>query len=541
MVAKRILRIIQKSLDKTHSIRFRFLATVVFAMLAITVFIGGLSIYEVDNYIQEQTKKFVNVTCESEGAQINDSFGDMEKSVEIMESYVMGFFENKDDIKNPKVQEKVIKSADEMFVDVAKHTSGAVTYYFRFNPEISNSKSGLFYSKLDGSDEYTSLEPTDLSLYEKDDMEHVGWFWLPYEAGEPIWMAPYYNQNNNILMISYVVPMYYEDQFVGVVGMDFDYVILTERVHEIQIYENGFAHLEVDGVVICNDDHKSETKTSEASDEYLRVSKKLVNGMSLVLSASYDDIRQIRYEIAFKILFVVSIISSLFLIVVILIANKIVDPLKKITDASVKLSNGEYDVKIVHSNMNEIKLLSTAFESMRQHLQEREKHLHLSANRDSLTGLRNTNSYDEWVSRFNKGISKGNIEFGVLVFDINYLKETNDEFGHKVGNELIILVAKVISDTFKRSPVFRIGGDEFVAVLQNRDMEEYEELLMRFDSTCANSFIEKEVVQIPISVAKGIAWFDSKKDSNFVDVFKRADDAMYENKRKMKTEKSKMS
>ena len=518
---------------RTYSMQFRFLVTVIFAMLAVTVFIGGISIYEVDNYIQSETENFVKATCENEGAQINDSFGDMEKSVQIMGSYVMGFFSSPEDIRDRVLQQKVIKSADEMFIDVAKYTGGAITYYFRFAPEISDDKTGLFYSKLKGSDEYISLEPTDLSLYEKDDTEHVGWYWQPYEAGQPVWMKPYYNQNNDVLMISYVVPMYFEEEFVGIVGMDFDYQVLTERVHEIKIYENGFAHLELDGIVIHNDDSELAEKASKNSGEYLRVSQKLVNGMTLVLSASYDDIRQIRYDIAFEILFAVVALSGLLTIVVILVVKKIVDPLKKLTDASAKLSKGDYDVEIMQSNTHEIKLLSVAFENMAARLREREELLLLSANRDSLTGLRNNTSYTAWVEEFDKEIANKNVDFGVVVLDVNGLKIANDEYGHAIGNELIIASAKVVSHVFKRSPVFRIGGDEFLVVLQNGDLEDCEELFAKLDAECKKTYIQ-EKEQIHVSIARGFARFDSGKDAGFVDVFKRADDAMYENKRMMK-------
>ena len=44
---------------------------------------------------------------------------------------------------------------------------------------------------------------------------------------------------------------------------------------------------------------------------------------------------------------------------------------------------------------------------------------------------------------------------------------TNDKYGHEAGNKLIITAARIISTVFKRSPVFRVGGDEFVVVLQN--------------------------------------------------------------------------
>ena len=104
--------------------------------------------------------------------------------------------------KNSDKQNEALQFADEMFVNVAKNTNGAIAYYLRLNPEISNSTAGIFFSKIDGGSEYIRLAPTDISLYDKNDTEHVGWYWQPYEAGKPIWMDPYYNQNNNVLMIS---------------------------------------------------------------------------------------------------------------------------------------------------------------------------------------------------------------------------------------------------------------------------------------------------------------------------------------------------
>ena len=522
----------KRKFNKTYSMQFQILATIIFAMLAITVFIGGISIYEVDKYIQGESENFVVVTCDNEGAQINNLFEDMEKSVTVMESYIMDFFTEEVQIEDQDFQENVINSVDKMFADVAKHASGAVAYYFRFDPAISNSKMGLFYSKAKENSEYVSLEPTDISLYEKDDIEHVGWFWQPYEAGEPVWMSPYYNQNNNIYMISYVVPIYYEEKFIGIIGMDFDYTVLAERVHEIKIYENGFAHLQIDETVVCSYDSDCEQDTKDNS-KYLRVSKELKNGMNLVLSASYDDIRQIRYEIGFKILFVVLALSAFFTIIAIFVVRKIVAPLKKLADASIKRSNGDYNVEFVNSNVSEIELLNTAFENMATHLHEREKELRFSANRDSLTGLRNTTAYKRWVEEFDKDIEKKTAKFGIVVFDLNQLKQTNDNYGHDIGDKLIATAAKVISDVFKRSPVFRIGGDEFLAILRHRDLEDCEKLFVQLDLECAKARIE-EKEEIPISIARGFAVFDLDKDLSFNDVFKRADYAMYENKRKNK-------
>jgi diguanylate cyclase (GGDEF)-like protein len=219
-----------------------------------------------------------------------------------------------------------------------------------------------------------------------------------------------------------------------------------------------------------------------------------------------------------------------------IVVRKIVAPLKKIADASAKLSNGDYNVEFAKSDILEIELLNMAFENMAMRLRERERELRFFANRDSLTGLRNVTSYKSWETEFDKTIENQTAKFGVVVLDLNWLKETNDTYGHDVGDKVIAAAAKAISDVFKRSPVFRIGGDEFLVVLQNKDLENCDELLSLLDFRCQNTFITDS--QDPIRLAVGFSRFDSDKDLRFADVFERADNAMYENKRRMKSNES---
>lgn len=504
-------------------------------MLAIAVFVGGLSIYEVDRFVRIQTENLITATSEKEAIEINDIFSDMEKSVRIMESYVLDQIRSDEDLENQYRQKEIIRNTDKMFVEVAKHTKGAIAYYLRFDPEISDGKTGLFCTKTKDSDEYVYYEPTNILLYDREDTEHVGWFWEPYEAKKAIWMQPYYNQNNQIFMISYVVPLYYAGQFFGVVGMDFDYTVLTDKVQDIVIYEHGFAHLELEGLVMCQEGYEVGTQAVDLSDQYLQVSKELINGMTLILSASYDDINQIRYDITFKIVLAVIILAALFSALVIYIVKKIVDPLKKLTEASQKLAGGDYDVEVVDSDTHEIKLLSSAFEHLTLHLREHERLLHRLAYRDSMTGLRNTTAYQSWITDFEKEVQDEKKIYGVIVLDVNYLKETNDRYGHDAGNTLIISAAKIIADTFKRSPVFRIGGDEFVVILENRDLQERSKLLIQFERECADHPVYAGGKKIAISIAKGLAIYNPYRDKQFTDVFNRADEEMYKNKRSMKS------
>jgi diguanylate cyclase (GGDEF)-like protein len=167
-------------------------------------------------------------------------------------------------------------------------------------------------------------------------------------------------------------------------------------------------------------------------------------------------------------------------------------------------------------------------------LREHEKLQHWLLHRDSLTGLRNTTAYESWRNEFNVKIQISDTPFGVAVFDINNLKEINDTYGHTYGNELILTASRIICNTFKRSPVFRIGGDEFCAILQGKDLEEAQELFESFDSACLATCVVKDDVRFSVSIAKGFSEFEPEKDTEFSDVFERADSKMYQNKRDMK-------
>ena len=155
------------------------------------------------------------------------------------------------------------------------------------------------------------------------------------------------------------------------------------------------------------------------------------------------------------------------------------------------------------------------------------------ARRDELTGVRNKNAYKEFAESVDSNIKMGTEDYqvGVVVCDVNDLKVINDTRGHSFGDEAIQRSCHMICDAFAHSPVFRIGGDEFVAVLAGRDYEDRQKLLDKFrDETIANSRDRSGPV-----VACGMATYDAEFDMTYADVFERADKRMYEDKERLKT------
>ncbi len=157
------------------------------------------------------------------------------------------------------------------------------------------------------------------------------------------------------------------------------------------------------------------------------------------------------------------------------------------------------------------------------------------ANRDALTGIRNKTAYDHEVQRVESQLANGKKQFGIAMIDLNYLKQINDTYGHEQGNVAIKKLCRLVCTVFAHSPVFRIGGDEFVAVLENSDYEHADELVASMNAQLVEMSADETLAPWErISAAIGIARFDPEVDTSVTTVFKRADKAMYIRKKEMK-------
>ena len=149
------------------------------------------------------------------------------------------------------------------------------------------------------------------------------------------------------------------------------------------------------------------------------------------------------------------------------------------------------------------------------------------ANKDALTKVKNKHAYSHAVAEMDEDITgHRSKEFAIAVLDINGLKNINDTRGHRVGDEYIKSCCRIICTTFKHSPVFRIGGDEFAVILTGEDYENRQTLSDSFKSIMQSN-AQRELATLAI----GIAAYDRNMDTSVATVFERADNAMYENKK----------
>ena len=250
----------------------------------------------------------------------------------------------------------------------------------------------------------------------------------------------------------------------------------------------------------------------------------------------------------------------LFIVLLIMWMRKnVTKPLKKLENSVTDFANSSAGLRdpnelkyisLQINTKNEVESLANAYEKLSINMKEYIKGIveaekeakglkkHVSeinaiAYHDALTHVKNKAAFDEKREEIANDIQNGNNQFGFVMADINSLKDINDKYGHEKGDEYIIGACKIICDIYAHSNVYRIGGDEFVVLLQGRDYENRESLLenarREFRLTMND---EKKHPWNRYSAAVGMAIYT---DGDDVDkVFSHADHQMYENKKKIK-------
>lgn len=239
---------------------------------------------------------------------------------------------------------------------------------------MTDPTSGIFLNRPDTTSEFDSLPPTDFSIYDKDDVAHVGWYYIPIEKHAPLWMDPYLNENINVYMISYIVPLYEGDTSLGILGMDIDFRQITDYADSITAFDSGYAfivnsegnilhHKDIPtGTDLCDynggelsvledffTDQNNQNTTLQYSyngeDKYLAFSQ-LDNGMKLVITAPVKEIKATADQLSMKILGFLLVGIILSLILGILISRTIANPIKQITQV-IKQTFRDYPKKSI--------------------------------------------------------------------------------------------------------------------------------------------------------------------------------------------------
>lgn len=422
-------------------------------------------------------------------------------------------------------------------------------YFLIFNSQIGGLKQCFIYTKQNSNDKVYKKQ--ELKSYKQIYFQNIEK--LVNKRTEPFWTGMYVNPFTHKLTISYVSPVYVNHQLVAITGMNVDVEEMMHYVKAIKINKSGSAYLLHKNTVIWYDQDKKNhyasyqpTKkqlalmTKSASDlnqmikfgylglNYYGAYTTLENNFKLIVIMPAHEVDRIKIQEIIELLEVFALCLVIALFIVILYVRKVIAPIEDLTKAATEFAKGNMDFEIKERGPAEIQTLAHTFKKTKDILQENMDSMKIAAYQDSLTRVKSKAAFDIAVVEINQYHPLET--FGIVMVDCNELKKVNDQYGHMMGDIMIKQSCRAICRIYAHSPVYRVGGDEFIVILRDEDYERRDELFEMIQVFAKKRDYNGPQPWLEVSMASGMA-VSEPTDRSFDDVFNRADQKMYECKK----------
>ncbi len=367
-------------------------------MIAVVVTFVFTSTTRTNAILTDDSDRILLSSAEYHANIIDDNFRSTEQSVGTIFNYAIKRAETYSHfLEDETERDNYTYDVSELGKSIAENTRGGMSVYLRYNPDDFGSSTGFWYTINLTDKSWQPSEPTDMSLYDKDDLEHVGWYYIPIGAGTAMWMDPYYNANLGVNMISYIIPYFYGDYIVGIIGMDISLDLLKESASEVSVYKTGRAFMmEKNGNIIYHEDYPEGITFSELNDsdkeffgnilradmdtaiirtgrhgeEEKIILKKLKNGMILGIYAPTSEISAPQRSLFLQQIVISAVILILAILVGLLFVRSVTEPLKKMTAVAKQYENGNFGEEISVKGDDEVSVLSRSLQTMATSLKQ---------------------------------------------------------------------------------------------------------------------------------------------------------------------------
>lgn len=241
----------------------------------------------------------------------------------------------------------------------------------------------------------------------------------------------------------------------------------------------------------------------------------------------------------------VSVLILIVLAVAIRMGRSIIVPLQNLVDATKQIVKGDFNVNLVVGQKDELGLLTKTFNQMTERLRQSEVEI-LAANQamqrknqmletlsvtDGLTGLYNRNKLNLIISDQLARYERNKRPFAVLMMDVDHFKQLNDSLGHIAGDEILVAVAKVFSNSIRNVDfAARYGGDEFIIILVETTVGGAMNTVERIRSQIVDIYCNTIYKKVEVTLSMGVVQCEPS-DTTPTILLSRADAALYEAKR----------
>lgn len=399
------------------SIKTKIIVTVILCSLVSTFICGAISIVNSVSTSYEDSQQEMQLKCVSQSDEVDTMMQNVSQSVEMVYSIAVAKLEHAASFRTSKdYVDTYTKQMLPILMQSAQNTKGALTAYIRYNPEFTEPTSGLFLTRDNSDSEFESVTPTDFSMYDPSDVEHVGWYYIPVQNGKETWMEPYLNSNIGVYMISYVIPIEVDGESIGIIGMDIDFSEFTNTIDSLSIFDSGYGFLVNDsGKVMYHKDLEigsnlvdadsglqavvdalGNEQTEETAVSYTYQGKDKVmyyrtleNGMKFVLTAPKTELQAKSKQLAGQIFGGAAFATVLAVIIGIVLGFTITKPISQIDGIVKQTADFEFASNPANQHLykrkDETGRMAISLHNMRKNLREMVGNI-----RHVYTDLRNT-------------------------------------------------------------------------------------------------------------------------------------------------------
>lgn len=580
----------KKTKEFFSSISVKLMMLIIIGIIVLATSLVVISALLANKILTKGAATQMNLFCEERADDLDTELLRIEDAVGALSRWTQNKIPDVDTISvDEELRDTIVRDADDLIrfmTEDNEFIQGAYIHYTIEVTGITDREEGVYYTR-DENGEFMIFPFTQVEITEDPVAEY--WYYGPIRNKEAMWTKPYYDGSVGDYLISYVCPVFIDDTPVAIIGIDIDFTTLLEWIDSLKYRETGYMYLkEADGsahyhiddllrnefhgdgedTVIENADLMYQDNTgNDLIRYYFRNTDRVMsyvtlrNGMKFVLCDGYDSIYSERKN-AVALMCSVSVgLTIVLAVVTAVMASRITDPLRKLTDAATRISGGDYDVVLPPEKNNEVGELSKAFrlaidkirareEDSRARVASQSRRIEKAAETlkkqksdlvalknlayaDSLTGVKNKTAYDDTTGYIDEQIKAGTAEFAVLMCDLNYLKLINDHLGHQAGDRTLQRAAKILCMAFPMSSVFRIGGDEFVVIPSGIEYAKLDDHLENLKLILEEEKEASDKLETRISISVGSAVYDRSIDHCYHDVFERADKMMYEDKQQI--------
>jgi methyl-accepting chemotaxis protein len=383
-----------------NKISTKIVIAIVSCSILVSAIVGITSIVKSTNIIrQEATEKLLNIAS-SRGNEYTIQVAKVENTVKEVSGLVLGTIEVSK-VKDPSYINTYEKQLSSLMKSLGDSNNGIVGLYINFDPKFTDGNKAYDVTyKYDEQKKQSWITNDSSNLQDfKESNVDMDWYYSPIKAKLGVWSKPYIDSASKINMISYTMPVYANNELVGVAGMDISFESLRKIILNTKIYDTGSASLlDKDYSFVVDGNKKSTDKLDTLENgKYKFITDELSNKKSMVLETNFEGHKQMLgyYTLnngqimgvkvpsseVFKnlknLIYIIVLIIALGIIVSIIIAlvisRRISRPIEVATSfigklAKLDLTYNNKDVSIMLSSKDEIGVMGNSLIELREEL-----------------------------------------------------------------------------------------------------------------------------------------------------------------------------